>query len=147
MPVLESIITDGSNASASSDSPPQLSTQRTYSQEDYYRTQSHGEDAVPNHTGHIDSPNLEKQNTANSTSSRFNQRTQSVISRIRSREPGQVAKFTHPLSHTKTGPDVLVEFDGPDDQYHPQNWGFKKKSITTVLYGLTTMGMSLVQKT
>ncbi|KAH8693177.1 putative MFS multidrug transporter [Talaromyces proteolyticus] len=84
--------------------------------------------------------NLEKQTTANSTSSSFNQRAQSIISRIRSREPGQTAKFTHPLSHTKTSPDVLVDFEGPDDPYHPRNWGFYKKSVTTVLYGLTTMG-------
>lgn len=86
---------------------------------------------------------LEKQTTANSTSSRLNQRAQSVVSRIRSREPGQIAKFSHPLYHTKTGPDVLVDFDGPDDPYHPLNWNFKKKCITTVLYGMTTAGSTL----
>ncbi|KAL4752524.1 hypothetical protein BDW72DRAFT_63825 [Aspergillus terricola var. indicus] len=68
------------------------------------------------------------------------QRGQSVISRIRSREPGQVARFTHPLAHTKTSDDVIVDFDGPDDPYRPLNWSFRKKAITTVLYGLTTMG-------
>jgi MFS family permease len=35
---------------------------------------------------------------------------------------------------------VLVTFDGPDDPYNPINWPFKKKVITTVLYGFTTMG-------
>jgi hypothetical protein len=84
---------------------------------------------------------LEKQSTVASGLSVFEQRAQSVVSRIRSREPGQTAKFTHPLSHTKTSPDVIVDFEGPDDPYRPLNWGFKKKAVTTVLYGLTTMGM------
>lgn len=48
--------------------------------------------------------------------------------------------FNHPLSHTKTSTDVIVDFDGPDDPYRPLNWPFHKKAITTVLYGLTTMG-------
>jgi len=84
---------------------------------------------------------LAKQSTATSNLSVFEQRAQNVVSRIRSREPGQTAKFTHPLSHTKTSPDVVVDFDGPDDPYRPLNWGFRKKAFTTVLYGLTTMGM------
>jgi DHA1 family multidrug resistance protein-like MFS transporter len=33
-----------------------------------------------------------------------------------------------------------VEFDGPDDTYNPQNWSFSKKTLTTFLYGLTTLG-------
>lgn len=85
---------------------------------------------------------LEKQSTAASGYSAFEQRTRSIVSRIRSREPGQTAKFNHPLTHTKTSPDVIVDFDGPDDPYRPLNWSFRKKAITTVLYGLTTMGMS-----
>ncbi|KAJ5620563.1 MFS multidrug transporter [Penicillium lagena] len=83
---------------------------------------------------------LEKQSTAASGLSVFEQRAQSVVSRIRSREPGQTARFTHPLTHTKTTADVVVDFEGPDDPYRPVNWGFKKKAVTTVLYGLTTMG-------
>ncbi|KAJ5301934.1 hypothetical protein N7508_006797 [Penicillium antarcticum] len=83
---------------------------------------------------------LEKQSTTASGLSVFEQRAQSVISRIRSREPGQTAKFTHPLSHTKTTEDAIVDFEGPDDPYRPLNWGFRKKAVTTVLYGLTTMG-------
>lgn len=84
---------------------------------------------------------LEKQTTAASGLSVFEQRAQSVVSRIRSREPGQTAKFNHPLTQTKTGSDVIVDFEGPDDPYRPMNWSFRKKAITTVLYGLTTMGM------
>ncbi|KAL1985761.1 hypothetical protein VTN96DRAFT_7383 [Rasamsonia emersonii] len=83
---------------------------------------------------------LEKQTTTASAVSNLAQRTQSVISRLRSRDPGQVARFTHPLAHTKTSSDVIVDFDGPDDPYRPVNWGFYKKAVTTVLYGLTTMG-------
>ncbi|PLB43885.1 putative MSF drug transporter [Aspergillus steynii IBT 23096] len=83
---------------------------------------------------------LEKQTTAASGLSVFENRAHSVISRIRSREPGQDARFTHPLSHTKTTDDVIVDFDGPDDPYRPMNWRFEKKCMTTLLYGLTTMG-------
>lgn len=91
---------------------------------------------------HQDDPTaLEKQTTAASGMSALENRAHSVISRIRSREPGQTARFTHPLSHTRTSEDVIVDFDGPDDPYRPMNWSFRKKAITTVLYGLTTMGM------
>lgn len=83
--------------------------------------------------------NLEKQTTASSLSM-FESRAQSAVSRIRSRDPGQTIPFNHPLSHTKTSTDVIVDFDGPDDPYRPLNWPFRKKAITTVLYGLTTMG-------
>jgi MFS family permease len=44
------------------------------------------------------------------------------------------------LTHTPTAADVIVDFDGPDDPYNPMNWTHRKKVITTVLYGLTTMG-------
>lgn len=90
---------------------------------------------------------LEKQTTTASAVPNLAQRTQSVISRLRSRDPGQVARFTHPLAHTKTSPDVIVDFDGPDDPYRPMNWGFYKKAVTTVLYGLTTMGKIYLLRT
>lgn len=103
------------------------------------------ENAEPTTTSNINNINtnnqLEKQTTTSSSLSALESRAQSTISRIRSREPGQTAAFTHPLSHTKTGSDVIVDFDGPDDPYRPLNWGFAKKAVTTVLYGLTTMGM------
>ena len=60
-----------------------------------------------------------------------------VLSTIRSRAPRR--QFTHPLTIEKTRPDVIVDFDGPDDPYRPLNWPFRKKAITTLLYGLTTM--------
>ena len=47
--------------------------------------------------------------------------------------------FSHPLAHAKTAPDVIVDFEGPDDPYHPLNWPLRKKVVTTTLYGLCTM--------
>ena len=64
-----------------------------------------------------------------------------ALATIRSRAPRR--EFTHPLETTKTSPDVIVEFDGPEDPYRPLNWSFRKKCITTGLYGLTTMGATL----
>lgn len=68
------------------------------------------------------------------------QQYHTVISHVRSRRSGQTAPFTHPLTHIKTTSDVIVDFDGADDPYMPLNWPFRKKCITTFLYGLTTMG-------
>ncbi|KAI9836148.1 MAG: hypothetical protein M1838_005126 [Thelocarpon superellum] len=56
---------------------------------------------------------------------------------VTGRHPGP---FSHRLSHVKTEPEFLVDFDGPDDPYLPLNWPFRKKLITTTLYGFTTMG-------
>ncbi|KAI1102349.1 polyamine transporter 1 [Jackrogersella minutella] len=69
--------------------------------------------------------------------SRTISRRDSVLSRVRSRP--MVPPFTHPLAKVKTGQDCLVNFDGPDDPYHPINWPRKKKVTTTLLYGLVTM--------
>lgn len=77
------------------------------------------------------SRNLERAATTAST----------ALATIRSRAPRR--EFTHPLENTKTSKDVLVDFDGPDDPYRPLNWPFKKKAVTTVLYGFTTMGATL----
>src|ERR1700760_616903 len=70
-------------------------------------------------------------------SSILNENAETVISRIRSRRP--IAPFHHPLSKTKTNSDAIVTFDGPNDPYNPMNWTFRKKVITTMLYGFTTM--------
>jgi hypothetical protein len=66
------------------------------------------------------------------------QRVETTLSTIRSRKP--VGPFRHPLAQVPTTKDVIVDFDGPDDPYRPLNWTFKKKVVTTLLYGLTTMG-------
>lgn len=61
-----------------------------------------------------------------------------ALSKIRSRAP--IPPFSHPLANKKTNQDVIVDFEGPDDPYRPMNWTFRKKAITTTLYGFTTMG-------
>lgn len=63
-------------------------------------------------------------------------RRESIISRIRSRA---VPEFTHPLAHQRTGPELLVDFDGADDPYRPLNWPTRKKIATTTAYGFVTM--------
>ncbi|KAI0479186.1 major facilitator superfamily transporter [Xylariaceae sp. FL0804] len=35
--------------------------------------------------------------------------------------------------------EYVVEFDGPDDPYHAQNWATKKKLLTAAMLGYTTM--------
>ena len=75
---------------------------------------------------------------ASKRSSILPERAENALATIRSRRP--IAPFAHPLSLSKTGPDVIVTFDGPDDPYKPLNWSFKKKAVTTILYGFTTMG-------
>lgn len=34
----------------------------------------------------------------------------------------------------------VVEFDGADDPQNPRNWPLGRKTVSTILYGLTTMG-------
>jgi hypothetical protein len=109
------------------------------------------EDTEPIESSNSDynGPDLEKQDTESqslhsSTSHPVNgsapirrrvTRTQSLTRRNTHRN-----LFTHPLAHVKTTDAEIVDFDGPDDPYHPLNWPFRKKVITTLLYGLTTMG-------
>ena len=47
-------------------------------------------------------------------------------------------RLSHPVPKQSTGPEVIVDFDGKDDPYRPINWPFRKKVITTILYGFTT---------
>ncbi|OAL70365.1 hypothetical protein A7D00_5331 [Trichophyton violaceum] len=68
------------------------------------------------------------------------QQCATAIGRLRGGGAGQIAPFTHPLGHIRTSPDVIVDFDGPDDPYRPANWSFRKKCLITFLYGLATMG-------
>lgn len=72
----------------------------------------------------------------NSNADRFASGTEAVLSHIRSRP---VYTFSHPLAHVPTTTDELVDFEGPDDPYHPTNWPMRKKVVTTLLYGLVTM--------
>lgn len=59
------------------------------------------------------------------------------VSRVQSltRRTTTRGRFSHPLSHVKTTDAEIVDFDGPDDPYRPMNWPFRKKVVTTMLYG------------
>lgn len=107
------------------------------------KSSSH-EAVTPSTPPSISSPNdLEKAETIHSTFSHNNngepasRRVTRTESLRRRHIPG---RFTHPLVHIKTSEAEIVDFDGPDDPYRPLNWPFRKKVITTMLYGLTTMG-------
>lgn len=96
----------------------------------------------PTHNG-LD---LEKQDT-NPQSLHNSSRRQSTSSRPRTTRTQSLAqrgtdrgRFAHPLSHIKTTEAEIVDFDGEGDPYRPRNWPFRKKVVTTLLYGLTTMG-------
>ncbi|MCJ1310303.1 hypothetical protein MMC25_003965 [Agyrium rufum] len=98
-------------------------------------------------TSHNHNRDLEKAETVPDEPSRITmgQRTGTStarVSRIQSitRRARWGDQFSHPLSHAKTSEDFLVDFDGPDDPYQPLNWPLRKKLLTTLLYGFTTMG-------
>lgn len=50
----------------------------------------------------------------------------------------ETKRLEHPLLYDATTPTVLVDFHGSDDPYLPMNWPFRKKVLTTFLYGFTT---------
>ena len=100
----------------------------------------HTENATPSSTS--GPSDLEKAETAAVTldpGSAFETTSTSRVSRIHTLARKHTT-FNHPLSHTKTAEDVIVDFDGPDDPYRPINWPVRKKIVTTALYGFTTMG-------
>ncbi|KAF2673769.1 MFS general substrate transporter [Microthyrium microscopicum] len=68
-------------------------------------------------------------------------RAQLALAAIRGRKVLERTETTQSFLPS-TGPDVIVDFEGDDDPYRPQNWPFKQKCITTLLYGLTTLGAS-----
>ena len=78
----------------------------------------------------------ESRATTTGSLARVTSRRDNLLSRIRSRP---VPQFTHPLAHVPTSEAELVDFEGPDDPYHPLNWVTHKKASTTMLYGLVTM--------
>lgn len=87
---------------------------------------------------------LEKAETVNDTrygssTGAYRATTSGRVSRIQSLQQRRTI-FDHPLSHVKTSADVIVDFNGPGDPYRPINWPFRKKAITTALYGFTTFG-------
>ena len=77
------------------------------------------------------------ENTLTRRSSRLND-PRSLLSQWTSAATAKRA-VTHPLTNKKTSPEALVTFEGPDDPYRPLNWSTRKKWMTVLLYGLTTM--------
>ncbi|KAI1388920.1 MFS general substrate transporter [Hypoxylon trugodes] len=80
---------------------------------------------------------LSRINTARS------QHSATVGRSLRSRESrrplpafGAGKPFPPPLPNQE---EYVVEFDGPDDPYHAQNWSLKKKLLTAAMLGYTTM--------
>ena len=88
-------------------------------------------------TGFDASPYAEREPTLTRRSTRLTD-PRSPLSRWTSAVPPE-KPLTHPLAHEKTTADALVDFDGPDDPYRPINWTPKKKWLTVLFYGLTTM--------
>ncbi|MCJ1247164.1 hypothetical protein MMC30_004376 [Trapelia coarctata] len=122
----------------SSSSPPATPNEELNEPSSTEDTASHG--SVSNRKSN-DLPDLEKAETADEPASGA-ATTSGRVTRIQSltRRKTREGVFAHPLAHVKTAPDVLVDFDGPDDPYRPLNWPMRKKVITTALYGFTTMG-------
>lgn len=50
----------------------------------------------------------------------------------------ETKRLEHPLLYDATPATVLVDFEGTEDPYLPMNWPFRKKVLTTFLYGFTT---------
>ncbi|KAF3386183.1 Efflux pump bik6, partial [Penicillium rolfsii] len=57
---------------------------------------------------------------------------------VESQSNPETKRLEHPLLYDATPATVLVDFDGADDPYRPMNWPFRKKVLTTFLYGFTT---------
>ena len=99
------------------------------------------DDLVPLHTekstGFDASPNVERQENISRRTTRVLD-PRSPLTRLTS-SITEKRSFSHPLAPQKTGSDALVNFDGPGDPYRPLNWPNRKKFITVLLYGLTTM--------
>ena len=47
-------------------------------------------------------------------------------------------RLSYPVPKQSTGAEVIIDFDGKDDPYRAINWPFRKKVVTTILYGFTT---------
>lgn len=97
------------------------------------------------HSWELEEKHRQEQLASNPRRRRQTSRHDSALSAFRTRSITADSRsgFTHPLTHTKTGPENLVHFDGKDDPYNPKNWSTKKKIITTALYGFTTMGSTI----
>ena len=137
---------DASSATSSNSSNP--NSKPTSSRASSWRHSIRPDDDNDNDKDQEGGPiDLEKQRTIYepNNDNEFYSTTSRRVTRIETltRRNTQRAHFSHPLSHIKTTPDVIVDFEGPDDPYRPINWPFRKKAITTLLYGFTTMGSTM----
>jgi hypothetical protein len=101
---------------------------------------------LPPRNRSTDFPDLEKAETQPDTRDAVTTgATDARVTRIQSltRKRTRDGRFNHSLAHSKTTEESIVDFNGPDDLYHPLNWPMRKKVVTTALYGLTTMGSTL----
>lgn len=85
----------------------------------------------------MSNPQLEQQPPAANTTN-TNGALIEAQSRLESQSTLESKRLAYPLLYNATPPTVLVDFDGNDDPYQPMNRPFRKKVITTILYGLTT---------
>ena len=73
---------------------------------------------------------------------RTDSHSSSIISKGSQRSSFEVPivpqRLSYPVPKEMTGDEVLIDFDGKDDPYRPMNWPFRKKVISTILYGFTT---------
>lgn len=122
-------------------------------------------DRIPTTATHssVSSSSITTQNQEGNTISRINtsrdlERNPTVLSRIhtqRSQHLGTVGRSITSRQSKKPLPgfgngreyppplpgieEYVVEFDGPDDPLHPQNWPVKKKIAVGLLLGYTTL--------
>lgn len=45
-----------------------------------------------------------------------------------------------PLSTPSSPSSWIVDFSSPEDKYNPLNWAFSKRTYTSLLYSLTSLG-------
>lgn len=124
--------------------PPTQDSAALFQQQAHSRSSFHDDEHASEVSTQRGPSDLEKAETIDdaptgTSTGAYRANTSGRVSRIQSLQQKRTT-FNHPLSHVKTSADVIVDFDGPDDPYRPINWPFRKKTVTTALYGLTTFG-------
>ncbi len=114
-------------------SDPSVPANDSHSTSDALEKRRENDYEIPRHSWELEKEERSRINSpARIPLSRATSAITTTLSIIRSRPTANREPFQHVLSKQKTGQDVIVEFDGPDDPYRPLNWSFKKKVITTV---------------
>ncbi len=114
-------------------SDPSVPANDSHSTSDALEKRRENDYEIPRHGWGLEKEERSRSNSpARISLSRHTSALTTTLSIIRSRPTANREPFQHVLSTQKTGPDVIVEFDGPNDPYRPLNWPFRKKVITTV---------------